>query len=59
MYEISTHFFDYLPIATSPQTTQTANAAISTGSTGKKTKIESFINNTTVIKNFQLLQWRI
>ena len=56
MYEISTHFLEYLPIATSPQTTQTASAAISIAATGKKPKIESFIDNITVIKNFQLLE---
>ena len=38
MYEISTHFFDYIPIATSPQTTQKACAAISIAPTGKKSK---------------------
>ena len=37
MCEISTHFFDYLPIVTSPQRTQTANASISIAPTGKKT----------------------
>ena len=49
MYEISAHFFNYLPIASSPQSTQTATAAMSAAPTGKK--IESFINNTTVIKS--------
>ena len=49
-YEISAHFIYYLRVATSPQSTQTATAAISTASTGKKDKIESFINNTTVKK---------
>ena len=37
MYENSTHFMNYLPIAASPQTTRMANAAISTAPTGKKT----------------------
>ena len=38
MHEISAHFINYLRIATSPESTQTANAAISAASTGKKTK---------------------
>ena len=42
---------NYFPIATSPESTQTANAAMSTAATGKKNKIEPFINNTTVIKS--------
>ena len=37
MYEILAHFINYLRIATSPQSTQTVNAAISTAPTGKKT----------------------
>ena len=50
MYEISAlYFINYLPTATSPQSTQTATAAMSAAPTGKK--IESFINNTTVIKS--------
>ena len=38
MYEISAHFINYLRIATLPQSTQPASAAISTAPTGKKTK---------------------
>ena len=55
MYEIPANYINYLGIATSPQSTQTANAAISTVATGKN-KFESFINNTTVIKSVQLLE---
>ena len=36
MCEISAHIINYLRIATSPQSTQTANAAMSTAPTGKK-----------------------
>ena len=49
MYEISAHFIIYLRIATLPQPTQTATAAMPTAPTGKKTK-SSLINNTTVKK---------
>ena len=45
MYEIAAHFINYLRIATSPQSTQTANAAISNTATGKKNKFGSFLNN--------------
>ena len=38
MCEISAHIINYLRTATSPQSTQTANAAMSTALTGKKTK---------------------
>ena len=36
MYEISAHFISYLRIETLLESTQTANAAISTAPTGKK-----------------------
>ena len=36
MYGISAHFINYLPTPTSPQSTQTANAAMSTAPTGNK-----------------------
>ena len=39
----STHFINYLRVATSPQSTQTANAAMSTAATGKKLKSNLFL----------------
>ena len=43
-------FIDYLHIATLLESTQIANAAMSTAATAKKNEFESFITNTTVIK---------
>ena len=42
MYEISAHFINYLRISTLPESTQTANAAVSTAPTGKKTKSNKY-----------------
>ena len=42
MYEISAPFINYLRVATSPQSTQTATAGMSTATTGKKNQNRVF-----------------
>ena len=43
MYEFSAHFINYPGIATSSQSTQTANAAMSTAPKGKKKSKSSLV----------------